>query len=143
MYILSYNRLWEAQQRDFEFPDVTSLDQLIAGLTKPFTYPHAAAFYPPHARFEAYDLIVVVYQTVDVRIVYGYQLKEGRMIQASDFCKHSYVIRGFASQTETILRGRHVASNDEIDNFLGVTGSCLAPKQWRALAELFKKPVYC
>ena len=26
-------------------------------------------------------------------------------------------------------------SDDVIDSFLGVTGSCLAPKQWRALTS--------
>jgi hypothetical protein len=135
---VSYNRLWAPHQCDLEFPSITTLDQLIGGLTKPSAYPHVAAFYPPHARFEAYDLIVVAYQAVNVRIVYGYQLKEGRVIpkkMASDVCQHSYVIRGFAAQQETLLRGWRVVSDEEIEGFLGVTGSCLAPKQWRALAE--------
>ncbi len=137
VYGLSYNRFWE-QQGHLAFPDVTTLSDLIEGLVEPVAYPHVAVYYPPHARFEAYDLIVVLHQALGKRLIYGYQLKEGREIpkkMSSDACQHSYVIRGFAAQQETLLRGWHVASDEEIESFLGVTGSCLAPKQWRALAR--------
>lgn len=133
---LSYNRFWE-QRGQLAFPDILTLDQLIGGLVDPMAYPHVAVYYPPHARFEAYDLIVVLHQAQGRRIVYGYQLKEGRAIpknMSSEACQHSYVIRGDASQQETLLRGWHVASDDEIESFLGVTGSCLAPKRWRSRA---------
>ncbi len=76
LYGLSYNRLWE--QQGLAFPDITTLSELIGGLVAPVTYPHAAAYYPPHARFEAYDLIVVLHQAQDKRVVYGFQLKDAR-----------------------------------------------------------------
>jgi hypothetical protein len=137
LYGLSYNCLWEAHG-NLAFPDITTLGQLIEGLVDPPEYPHVAVYYPPHARFETYDLIVVWHQAQNRRIVHGYQLKEGREIprkMSSDICKYSCVIRGFAAQEETLLRGWHVASDDEIESFLGITGSSLAPKQWRALAQ--------
>lgn len=137
VYGLSYNHLWE-QRGHLAFPDITTLRELIEGLVDPLAFPHVAVFYPPHARFEGYDLIVVLHQALGKRLIYGYQLKEGREIpkkMSSDACQNAYVIRGFAAQQETLLRGWHVASHDEIESFLGVTGSCLAPKQWRALAR--------
>lgn len=112
------------------------MKQLIEGLTLPSSYPHVAVFYPPHARFETYDLLVVVYQRADARQVYGYQLKEGRDIPkkeaANNLCQYSYVIRGFAAEREKLLRSWEVASDEDIDQFLGVTGACLAPKRWRS-----------
>jgi hypothetical protein len=79
-----------------------------------------------------------LHQAQKKRVVYGYQLKEGRKIpkkMSSDACQHCYVIRGYAFQQETLLRGWHVSSDAEVEEFLGVTGSCLAPKQWRVLAQ--------
>ncbi len=135
---LSYNLLWKQQEDDVAFPDITTLDQLMRGLTKPLAYPHVAVYYPPHARFQIYDLIVVVHQAADARTVFGYQLKEGREIpakMASDVCECSYVVRGCAAEQKNLLRGWVVASDGEMDEFLGVTGSVLAPKQWRKLAK--------
>ena len=80
VYSLSYNRFWEPQNGILAFPDITTLDQLIGGLVDPIAYPHVAVYYPPHARFEAYDLIVVLHQALGKRRIYGYQLKEGREI---------------------------------------------------------------
>ena len=135
-YDVTYNTLWEQTQSGASFPSITTIEQLIEGLTLPPSYPHVAVFYPPHARFEAYDLLVVAYQQADVRQVYGYQLKEGRVIpkkEVNSLCQHSYVIRGFAAEREKLLRGWKVASDEDIDQFLGVSGTSLAPKQWRSL----------
>jgi hypothetical protein len=133
---VSYNYLWNQKQAAADFSHITTMEQLIDGLTPPPSYPHVAVFYPPHARFEMYDLLVVTYLRADFREIYGYQLKEGRVIpkkEASDLCQHSYVIRGFATEREELLRGWKVASDEEIDQFLGVTGVCLTPKKWRSL----------
>ena len=77
---VSYNCFWEQTHDGASFLNITTIEQLIEGLTRPPSYPHVAVFYPPHARFETYDLVVVAYQQADVRQVYGYQLKEGRVI---------------------------------------------------------------
>lgn len=105
---VSYNYFWEQTHGGASFPNITTIEQLIEGLTLPPSYPHVAVFYPPHARFETYDLLVVAYQQADVRQVHGYQLKEGRIIpkkEANSLCQHSYVIRGFAAAREKLLRG--------------------------------------
>jgi hypothetical protein len=120
------------------FPDITTMKELTDGLVEPKVFPHVAVYYPRHASFEMYDLIVILYEAPGKMVTRGYQLKEGRRIPekgASDLCEHSFVIREFAAQSETMLRGWHVASDDEIESFLGVSGSSLAPKQWRLLKE--------
>ena len=128
--------LWEQKQNGMEFTHITRMEQMIEGLIPPPSYPHVAVFYPPHSRFENYDLLVVAYLRADARKIYGYQLKEGRTIpqnDASSPCQQSFVIRGYSSQQETLLGGWKVASDEDVDQFIGVTGACLAPKQWRSL----------
>jgi hypothetical protein len=135
---LSYNRMWKATEENLDFPSIRTLEQLMKGLTEPASYPHVAVFYPPHSQFEVYDLVIVAHEAVDVKHVYGYQLREGRKIPQttpSDVCQHSFVIRGCAAQKERLLRKWHVASDEEVDQFLGVTGASLAPKQWRQFTE--------
>jgi hypothetical protein len=78
---------------------------------------------------------VVAYLSADVKQIYGYQLKDGRVIpkkNSSSYSQHSYVIRSY-SREEKLLHGWKEANDDEIDQFLGVAGSCLAPKHWRSL----------
>jgi hypothetical protein len=133
---VSFNLLWREQEDMVTLPDIMALAQLMKGLTKPWAYPHAAVYYPPHARFETYDVILVVHKSEDVRVVYGYQLKEGRVIpaqEADEICDISFVVRGFAAAKETLRRGWRVASDENIDGLLGVTGSMLAPKKWREM----------
>jgi hypothetical protein len=67
------------------------------------------------------------------------QLIEGLMLPPSyhqgNLCQYSFVIRGFSAEREELflLCGWKVASDKEIDQFLGVTAASLAPKEWRAL----------
>jgi hypothetical protein len=136
VYGLSYNELWE-QSSERAFPDITTMKELMDGLVEPKVFPHVGVYYPAHASFEMCDLIVVLFEAPGKEVTRGYQLKEGRSFpekKASDLCEHSFVIRGFAAQSGTILRG-YVASDDEIESFLVVTGLSLAPKEWRALTK--------
>jgi hypothetical protein len=133
---ISYNSLWKQKQAGADFQQITTIQQLIEGLALPPSYPHVAFFYLPDAHFETYDLLVVAYLRADLREIYGYQLKEGRLIpkkESSDLCQNSYVIKGFLPEREELLPGWKVASDEDIDQFLGVTGACIAPKQWRSL----------
>lgn len=111
------------------------MDDLVSGMVKPSHYPHIAVYYPPHARFACYDVIVAIYETAEVRTVHGYQLKEGREIpdDPGTFCAKSVLIRGVAAQRQRSLRRWIMASDSDIDSFLGVTGASLAPKVWREI----------
>ena len=136
---VSFSSLWGQKQGGRSLPHITTIEQLIEGLVVPRSYPHVAVFYPPHASFNTYDIIVVAYCQVNDRQIFGYQMKEGSALPtkpASSLCQESYVIRGSATDEDTDkLRsgGWKVASDDDIDEFLGVTGRCLAPKEWRSL----------
>ena len=134
----SYNFLWTRPAGGKALPDITTLSELLAGLVEPFAYPHIAVFYPDHASFRAYDVIVVVFLRAGERLVYGYQLKEGAEIPdkiALLSCTQSFVVRGKAAQSESLLREWTVVSDEQIDSFLGESGKVLAPKIWRDLKD--------
>jgi hypothetical protein len=42
-----------------------------------------------------------------------------------------FLIRGLAAKNENNLPSCRIASDDQIDEFLGYTGHVLAPKEWR------------
>jgi hypothetical protein len=131
---VSYNKLWNG---NYSFEDAKSLKDLLAGMVEPEQFPHVAVYYPPHSSFAIYDVIVAVYDSKKERTLRGYQLKEGREIPANPGteCFKSILIRGIAAQRRNELRQWVIASDDDIDSFLGTTGVTLAPKAWREMHE--------
>jgi hypothetical protein len=131
---VSYNKLWNW---DYSFEDARSMKDLIDGMVEPEQFPHVAVYYPPHSSFAIYDVIVAVYDSKKERTLRGYQLKEGREIPADPGtgCCKSILIRGIAARRQNELRKWVVASDDDIDGFLGTTGVTLAPKAWREMPE--------
>lgn len=128
---VSFNELWNGNH---SFEEAKCVEDLVRGMVKPSHYPHIAVYYPPHARFACYDVIVAIYETAEVRALRGYQLKEGREIPDDPgTCANSVLIRGVAAQRQELLRRWIMASDSDIDSFLGVTGASLAPKVWREM----------
>jgi len=135
---MSYNDLWEntAGGKEVLFENVESLTDFVARLVKPSVLPHVVVYYPRHARFQYYDVIVAFYDERGTRRLVGYQLKEGREIPDSPgvLCNKSVLIRGLPAQRGKKLRNWIVASEVQIGSFLGKTGSVLVPKEWRKMA---------
>lgn len=131
---VSYNQHWRQPETSPPFPDVQQVSDFVAGLQAPPEFPHVAIYYPPHASFATYDLIVAFWDNDRNRHLYGYQLKEGREIPSShgaEAFEQSYAIRGTAAKRGNAVRGWIVASDDGVDSFLGDSGKHLAPKHWR------------
>ena len=131
---VTYNELWNGNH---SFEHARSLKDLLAGMVEPEQFPHVAVYYPPHSSFAMYDVIVAVYDSKKERTLRGYQLKEGREIPAKpgSECFKSILIRGTAAQRRNELRQWVIASDDDVDSFLGTTGATLAPKAWREMPE--------
>ena len=106
----------------------------------PLGTPAVALYYPGHARFEAYDIIVAFWDTDGKRKLYGYQLKEGSAIPAGfafdDLFTKSFLIRGKATaQGNKSVRLWRSVSEAELDDFFGVSAVHWSAKHWRKLHE--------
>jgi len=55
---------------------VVDVDEFIGCFTKPDRYPHVEIGQPKNAKFGPYDLIILVYESISIRNLYAYQLKE-------------------------------------------------------------------
>ena len=101
--------------------------------------PTVGIYYPTHASFETYDLIVQKWgKNGKVLQAFGYQLKEGAEIPASSAPKEfdkSYVIRGKSAKNEYEARGWNVASTEQLDEFFGVSGAEWTPEKWEKLNQ--------
>jgi hypothetical protein len=133
---LSYNTLWNEEVNGdvLLFRNAELLEDFVAHLELPASFPHVAVYYPSHARFRVYDGVVVVYDEHKTRRMVGYQLKEGREIPENpgQLCSVSVLIRA-AAQQEAGLRRWNVASEAQIGSFLGETERLLVPKEWRKM----------
>jgi hypothetical protein len=118
------------------FGEIKQVDEFIEALVEPELFPHIAIYWPAHAQFEHYDVIVAVYTARGSRKLYGYQLKEGTSIgkaQASHLFTKSFVVRGNAAENSSQIRGWYVASTNEICEFFGESGRNWTPTRWKAL----------
>jgi hypothetical protein len=101
--------------------------------------PHIAVYYPPHARFQTYDVIVVVFRGDGTREkVIGYQLKEGKKVptmQPSPLVAESILFRGLSAEERKNYHGWIAPSDAEIDTFFGESGKLWTPKHWKQLAS--------
>ena len=114
------------------------VDEFVAGIVEPPSFPHVAIYYPSHASFRLYDVIVAHFDEWRVRRLYGYQLKEGKALPKEVAMPHfegSFVIRGEAAQVPGTGRDWTRPSEDEIDEFFGVSGQHWTPRQWKKLSS--------
>jgi hypothetical protein len=100
--------------------------------------PHIDVYYPKHAKFQTYDVIVVAYVSGGHfgRRMFGYQLKEGDKLPENDPIPdiYSYVIRGSAAKKDSQSGGDwKVPSEDNINQFFGISGRIFTPNVWRDL----------
>ena len=93
-------------------------------------------YYPGHAQFEAYDVIVSEWKG-GLRRLYGYQLKEGSSVTKGFAYEQvfdaSYLIRGKATTKSKSIRLYEAIADDRLRVFFGVSGSQWTPNQWRSL----------
>lgn len=122
-----------------QYGDMKTLSQLRQMIPKPHSgiTNHIIVYYPYHVQFERYDVIVAFYDKYGTRMLYGYQLKEGRAVadkKPDREMTKCIVVRGNAADQARIINNWHVASEKEINTFFGVSGQSWthsARKKWR------------
>lgn len=94
-------------------------------------------YYPGHAKFQAYDVIVAFWKVGQPRKLYGYQLKEGadvgKPFAYDNLFAASYLIRGAATKSAHSVRLFMSCSEEQLDSFFGVSGNQWTPKAWKEL----------
>jgi hypothetical protein len=128
----SYNKPFEGT---FATDDV---DEFVNGIKEPSSFPHIAVYYPTHAKFPLYDVIVAYFDEWQKRRLYGYQLKEGKALPkkfAMSVFEESFVIRGEAAEEPEMGKKWVRASEEQIDTFFGVSGQHWTPRRWKQLCN--------
>jgi hypothetical protein len=126
---VSYNTLCS------NLTSIKTLDQLLEQIQRPKTYPHISIYYPNHAQFEQYDVVVFSYDDANTCFSQGFQLKEGNSVPGSHPSSRldaSYVIRGNAS-TSVGSTMWHLATDEQLKEFFGESGQNWTPSIWRIL----------
>ena len=131
-YEINYNRPWSGTNFNMEQDPVT----FVQGIPQTVDGSKVSIYYPGHARFADYDIIVAVWKEGG-RQLYGYQLKEGwsatKGFALDDVFDASYLIRGVATTRAASIRLYQTPSDDQLEEFFGVSGSQWTPKQWKKL----------
>jgi hypothetical protein len=97
-------------------------------------------YYPNHASFEVYDVILAFWNVKGERYLYGYQLKEGKTIPKNGpkspdlFCR-SFLIRGLATQQSSTVNRWSSVSEAQLDKFFGVSAKQWSAKKWKELQD--------
>lgn len=96
-----------------------------------------SVYYPGHARFEAYDIILAFWNENGSRELYGYQLKEGKATPKpyayDNVFQLSFLIRGLASTETKSVKLWLAVSDAALDSFFGVSAVHWSAKQYKAL----------
>jgi hypothetical protein len=116
------------------------VDDFISGIPVSHDEPDLPAisvYYPGHAKFEVYDVIVAAWDSRGQRQLYGYQCKEGSSIpkvfaNGNMFAK-SFLIRGEAASKDASVRRYFTPSESHLDSFFGSSSSQWTPKAWKTL----------
>jgi hypothetical protein len=114
---------------------------------KPSEKPQISVYFPTHAKFEAYDVVVTFSEQNRIERVYGYQLKEGsgnsKHPVESDFFR-SFVVKGDPPD-ETLQRagGWCIPSGMDMDDFFGESGKYWTPKEWKKLSATPGTQIAC
>jgi hypothetical protein len=112
--------------------DAKNVNDMLKGLRSPDSFPHVNVCVPSSAAFVAYDTLVVVSDAPNSRRIYGYQMKEGNGLVTTPAAKEvsaSFIFRGGSDMS--CEQGWTVASQEDILNFLGITGQDWAPSKWQ------------
>jgi hypothetical protein len=116
--------------------NTNNVDTFLEGILDPGTYPHISVYYPDHAQFEVYDVIVVYFRDAGDKKIYGYQLREGVKLSVKDArqgFEKSFVIRGKTAKKEWQDRGWICPDDDALSRFFGESGRHWTPSRWEEL----------
>merc|ERR1712224_1039 len=134
---VTYNDLYKGDSTR-TFGSCKSWKDLKKGLDCSGTGRQLAIFYPTHARFEVYDVIVVYLDGGIIKETWGYQCKEGKANSShyanKEFTK-SFVLKGQPPTDEDQNKGWSIPNNLVVANFFGESGSRWTPQEWRHLEE--------
>ena len=136
-WTVSYNLHYDHSVQPFmSFSDCRNATDLIKRMEVPPSVLHIAVYYPPHAQFEMYDVIVAVYDNGH-RTLLGYQCKQGKGAPGKPPCEEitSFVVQGDASATAFQRDGWTYLSDAQLDVFFGVSGRDYTPSKWKKLNE--------
>lgn len=113
---------------------------------KPSKKPQISVYFPTHAKFEAYDVVVMFSEQNRIERVYGYQLKEGsgnsKQPVESDFFR-SFVVKGDPPDGTLQKAGWCIPSGMDIDDFFGESGKYWTPKEWKKLSATVGTQITC
>lgn len=94
-------------------------------------------YWPGHAKFENFDIVVAVWDIEGQRSLYGYQCKEGsslpRAFANENLFVHCCVIRGAAVAKGQSVRMWYVPEDEKLQEFFGVSSTHWSPQAWKAL----------
>jgi hypothetical protein len=117
--------------------DCKKVEEFISGIPYRRKEKSIAVYFPSHAQFEVYDVILAYRGDNLERKLFGYQLKEGSTIPKNFpmdcYFHHSYLIRGLATTKDTSIRQWSTPSDDMLDQFFGESAKYWSPKCWAAL----------
>jgi hypothetical protein len=123
------------------FETIEDVSILVKCINKPLHYPHVAIFFPSNAKFEKEDIIVCVDKSPQHRILFGYQLKEGKDIPKDplldDVITHSFLVRGQPAKKEMDENFQNwiIPSEEQIKSFFGESGKHWTPSAWKKMLE--------
>lgn len=96
-------------------------------------------YYPPHARFNTYDVILAYWDGGGARFLFGYQLKEGKNISNSyAMDKHfdgSYLIKGEAPANSSTSKLWQVVKKQDLETYFGESAAQWSPQNWKRLQD--------
>jgi hypothetical protein len=97
--------------------DCEKVEEFISGILLRRRKGSLSVYYPTHAKFEAYDVILAYWGDDGDRRLYAYQPKEDKDIQ-SVFTR-SYLIRGAPTTKDASIKLWTAPSDTTIDMFFG------------------------
>jgi len=141
---VSFDEPFDPMSKTYE--DFTMVAEFAKGIVAPEHFPHLAVYFPLNAQFKDVDVIVACWDNARSRMLYGYQLKEGKQLPEkavpSELAK-AFVIRGLAVQSprasNAARAGWIIPRASEIDEFFGVSGLHWTPAKWAQLKETESK----
>jgi hypothetical protein len=117
--------------------DTEKVQEFVSGIPYHRPQKSIAVYFPSHAKFEVYDVILAYWGDNNERVLVGYQLKEGsatsKAFAMENVFHHSYMIRGRATIADNSIRGWKTPSDGTIDQFFGESARYWSPKCWAAL----------
>jgi hypothetical protein len=117
---------------------ILSVDEFVDQIREPYSYPHIGIFCPHHASFEDVDVIVAAWSEKGKRILYGYQLREGKKLpqkMANSLFNSCWAIRGDPPKKGKDVLGWAPVNASDVNEFFGYSGKQWTPKRWKKLNE--------